>query len=476
MVSSLPVITDPVIIDGYTQPGASPNTNASGLGSNAVLKIELDGRNAEDGTNGLSIEAGDSTVRGLVINNFSRPINDFSGVGIYLARKGGNVVEGNFIGTDIHGAAGSGNWWGVLISNTSDNLVGGTNIGSRNVIAANKSYGIEITGALATGNLVRGNLIGTDVSGTVALGNLFDGVRLHGGAANNSIGGTFTAARNLISGNDRYGVHIESNSTTGNVVQGNFIGTDVTGTGALGNGFDGVMLDGGAMGNTIGGSVGGATNVVSGNNRYGIVLDSFATGNRIQGNFIGVDVTGVAPLGNRFHGVRILSASNNTIGGTGGNQGNVIAFNGGVGVSVVSGGGNAILSNSIFSNNGLGIDLGEDAVTANDAGDGDPGTNNLQNFPVLISATRGSITVLGTLDSIPNNVFRLEFFASAACDLSGHGEGERFLGFLILTTGIENTSFEVTLSATVDAGSFVTATATGGDDSTSEFSQCVPVT
>ena len=219
-----------------------------------------------------------------------------------------------------------------------------------------------------------------------------------------------------------------------------------------------------------------AINVVSGNNRYGIVLDSFATGNRIQGNFIGVDVTGVAPLSNRFHGVRILSASNNTIGGTGGNQGNIIAFNGGVGVSVVSGGGNAILSNSIFSNNGLGIDLGEDAVTANDAGDGDPGTNNLQNFPVLSSATRGSLTVLGTLDSIPNNVFRLEFFASAACDLSGHGEGERFLGSLFLTTGVENTSFEVTLSATVDAGSFVTATATGGDDSTSEFSQCVPVT
>jgi len=196
------------------------------------------------------------------------------------------------------------------------------------------------------------------------------------------LGGVFTAARNLISGNDRYGVHIESNSTMGNWVQGNFIGTDVTGTGALGNGFDGVMLDGGATGNTIGGSVGGATNVVSGNNRYGIVLDSFATGNSIQGNFIGTDVTGASPLGNRFHGVRILSASNNTIGG------NIIAFNGGVGVSVVSGNGNAILSNSIFSNNGLGIDLGEDAVTANDSGDGDPGTNNLQNFPVLISATR----------------------------------------------------------------------------------------
>ena len=84
--SALPTITDPVIIDGYTQTGASPNTNGPGLGSNAVLKIELDGSIAGEGVNGLSITAGASTVRGLAINRFD-------GSGIHLETNGGNVIQ-----------------------------------------------------------------------------------------------------------------------------------------------------------------------------------------------------------------------------------------------------------------------------------------------------------------------------------------------------------------------------------------------
>ena len=94
--SGLPTITDPVIIDGYTQPGASLNTNGPGLGSNAVLKIELDGSNAGAGASGLTITAGNSTVQGLVINRFGQN-------GVLLGTKGGNVLEGNFIGTDVTG-------------------------------------------------------------------------------------------------------------------------------------------------------------------------------------------------------------------------------------------------------------------------------------------------------------------------------------------------------------------------------------
>ena len=106
--SALPTITDSVVIDGYTQPGASPNTNTPATGLNTVLMIELDGGNM--GANGLHITAGDSTVRGLVINRFrSSPDVWASGIGILLDTSGGNVIEGNFIGTDVTGTVDLGN-------------------------------------------------------------------------------------------------------------------------------------------------------------------------------------------------------------------------------------------------------------------------------------------------------------------------------------------------------------------------------
>lgn len=123
--SALPTITDPVLIDGYTQPGASPNTNGPGLGLNTVLMIELDGTNAlplaEPGVIGLHLEGGNSTVQGLVINRFS-------GSRIYMANNGGNIVKGNFIGTDVNGGTDLGNNGdGVGIGVASaNNVIGGT--------------------------------------------------------------------------------------------------------------------------------------------------------------------------------------------------------------------------------------------------------------------------------------------------------------------------------------------------------------
>ncbi len=130
----------------------------------------------------------------------------------------------------------------------------------------------------------------------------------------------------------------------------------------------------------------------------------------------------------------------------------------------------------MFSNAGLGIDLGADGVTPNDAGDGDTGANNLQNFPVLTSATSGSTTIEGTLNSTPNTKFRLEFFSSTECDPSGYGEGETFLVFIDVTTdGSGNVTFTVTFPDTVPGGHFITATATDPNNNTSEFSQGVQV-
>ena len=137
---------------------------------------------------------------------------------------------------------------------------------------------------------------------------------------------------------------------------------------------------------------------------------------------------------------------------------------------------NAILSNSIFSNGLLGIDLfpslpgatrGE--VTPYDAGDGDIGPNNLQNYPVLTSAASGGDNIEGSLNSATNTEFHLEFFANTTCDISGNGEGETFLGsFVVLTDGTGNVSFAASLPATVAAGLFITATATDSAINTSD--------
>ena len=158
--------------------------------------------------------------------------------------------------------------------------------------------------------------------------------------------------------------------------------------------------------------------------------------NLVQGNFIGTDVTGKSGLANRG-GIRILvGAVNNTIGGTQTGAGNTIAFNGFDGVEVTTDTGNAILRNSIFANDFLGIDVGPNGVTLNDPGDGDTGGNNLQNFPVLTSAASdsGSTTIGGTLNSTPSSTFTIELFSNTAADASGFGEGETFLGATTVTT------------------------------------------
>ena len=142
----------------------------------------------------------------------------------------------------------------------------------------------------------------------------------------------------------------------------------------------------------------GARNLISGNDRFGVVFSTTSTNNRLQGNFIGLAVNGIAPLGNTSHGVFVTRLSaNNSIGGIAAGAGNAIAFNGGDGVLIGSdagrgfataaGSGNSVQSNRIFSNVGDGIDLGaNDGPAANDANDADAGPNGLLNTPVITSA------------------------------------------------------------------------------------------
>jgi Calx-beta domain/IPTL-CTERM motif len=466
------IVTVPVLINGYSQPLASANTNGPTQGSNAVLLIEL---NASFGTL-LSIAGGNSTIQGLAING--------AGGTISLTLNGGNTIAGNFMGTNPAGTALSPNGGvingpAILIgSSSSGNLIGGTTPSARNVISGTSTgvtfnSGILIT---STGNQVLGNLIGTNAAGTAAIPNDF-GINMNFGGASNVIGGVTAAERNVVSGNRLDGVDM---APSGGVLQGNFIGTDVTGSTALGNGNFGVVVVG--SNTLVGGLAAGAGNLVSGNTSIGIGIAVGATGNTIQGNRVGTDATGTVAVGGHSAAGIEVDASNNLIGGTAAGAGNTVAFNLGHGVRVGNGTGSAIEGNSIFANGGLGIKLdGGLGPIINDPGDADTGANNFQNYPVLTAASvnAGSATISGTLNSAAGTNFRVEFFASAVCEpfnLS-HGEGQSFIGFAnVATDAGGNASFGPVLFAAPAGQAVITATATDPLNNTSEFSVCVAAT
>ncbi|MEK6798393.1 MAG: choice-of-anchor Q domain-containing protein [Planctomycetota bacterium] len=282
------------------------------------------------------------------------------------------------------------------------------------------------------------------------------------------------------------GIVIESG---GNTVVGNYIGTDVAGLADQGNANDAVVIINTAN-NTIGGTATVDRNLLSGNGLGVRIGGSNASGNKIIGNYIGADANGNATLGNTLYGVFISRFAgtvtgephDNQIGGTVTGEGNLIVANAwdGVGVynhaSIV---GNSILGNRIYGNTELGTDLNANGVSANDAGDADTGGNGLQNFPVLTGAgTDGArIAIAGTLNSTAYATFRVEFFANAAGDGSGYGEGQTYLGYVtIITEGNGDARFVTSLSKAVPAGQIISATATvmttgGTYGSTSEFAQ-----
>lgn len=338
--SPLPSISEPVVIDATTQ---------SGYAGTPV--IELDGNNAGVGANGLTIAAGSSTVRGLAINRFD-------GYGVELNTNGGNVIEANHLGLNPAGTQSLPNGaGGLLITGSSNNMVGGTTAAARNVISGNQQNGIYITGLASSGNSVLGNFIGTDGAGSASLGNVRSGIGIDG-APNNTIGGTASGDGNVISGNKGDGVYIVGTDATGNELLGNTIGLNASGA-ALGNGQDGtghgVKIN--ASSNTVGGTTASARNVISGNAELGIyIVGTTGTGevtnNVVLGNFIGTDAGGSAAIGNGLDGVMIDEADNNTIGGSAEGAGNVLSGNGDYGVYLfgASATGNVVQGNLIGLN------------------------------------------------------------------------------------------------------------------------------
>jgi len=531
------------IIDGYTQPGASPNTLANG--DNARLLIQIDGGKATTpGGSGLTpFDDVGSVFRGLIFTGWTNPDITTTSSGSTASGAEGmeadgvqDYIEGNFFGVDSTGKTAASNRIGVFADNgpgfgspDGGNIIGGTTPQARNILSGNSNSGVlflstaleaqlqgnfiglDITGTAIVSNpqetdrsntfdgaglngatitiggtlpgtanviagngtnvdindlteggqaadsIVQGNLIGTDATGTVGIANQGYGVSILHNPADMLIGGTTPAARNVISGN-LAGVYVFDNSFN-NIVQGNFIGVDITGAKAVANTQQGfitgattsAMIPAGDT--TIGGSVAGAGNVISGNTMDGIQIsgtslgpngqDTTDQGNFILGNFIGTDATGKTSIPNGGNGVNLLSsATNNIIGGSAPGSGNLIAnnaqngvlidpgtgtgnntvaniiqSNGGAGVRINTGTGNRISQNSIFGNGDLGINLQNAGANLNsNCNASNTGANNLQNAPSL---TAGSGTAYITATATDPNGNTSEFSNAVKESLSG---------------------------------------------------------
>jgi CSLREA domain-containing protein len=348
--SYLPDIFATVFMDGTTQPGFA-----------GTPLIELDGTLAGV-ADGLTVRGNDSTVKGLVINRFSR-----DGIRIRAERA---VIQGNYIGTDVPGAVGLGNGAnGISVccefTAPPRATIGGLALEDRNIISANESSGISLDqhypGFTHEGrNLVMGNYIGTDVTGTVALGNGWDGILIDG-SGYNAIGGITDGAGNVISANHLSGVSIAGGFAKENVVQSNLIGTDVTGSVCLGNLADGVRVVG-SNNNLIGGSDPGARNVISANQLRGVQIDGSSSGIKVFGNYIGTNAPGTAGLGNIKAGIAV-DGIGHTIGSPDDGNRNLISGNGGPGIAVLS-----TATGILIQNNFIGTDISGMGALGNDAG------------------------------------------------------------------------------------------------------------
>ena len=455
LFSELPAVSAPTTIDGSTQPGFAGKPI-----------IELNGSNAGPKDNGLRLTGGDSTIRGLVINGFaghgliiesnanntvvgnyfgtdpsgtvSQP-NGLDGIfvkvspntiggtssadgnvvsgnlrcgieiqGARLSSEPGNVIIGNYIGTDFRGLVGLSNVLdGILISPGASNVIGGRTIQERNIISGNGQNGIHVDDSHYGFNRIEGNYIGVSAYGTNRLANGGSGVLVES-SDRTSIGAAVPGAGNVVSGNRQCGIYLDGfglGSDT-NVIKGNFIGTDITGRFAISNGYAGVAIVSSFV-NQVGGLEPGAGNLISGNAGDGIELGWSTWNTDIQGNLIGCDATGQGSLGNGGSGISLYGAWNNRIGGSAPGAANVISANRGDGLQF----------------DGTGYGTANNVVQGNFIGTDASGVNELGNAGngIYLSYVSGETNTFGGTNASARNIISANKLSGIRLVNSGPG-------------------------------------------------------
>ncbi len=435
--------------------------------------------------------------------------------GLRVTDSDNTVVHANFFGLGADNNTDVGNGIdGALVTGTSAKLQFGGVIPLGNVVAGNGRNGVEITDT-ASGGVYFNTFAGLPAFIVKSVPNDLDGFLI------TSTGGNNVLRTNVISGNGANGVHLAGNAT-GVTIEDAIIGLSTEGNAPLPNGANGILVDGNAHDNLIGGQqisiimqnaigangmdgiaiVGNAANniinqsyigtsilgdVAFGNGGQGIFIGGNAantiigslepanknviSGNLGQGIQLGGNSTGTRILGNLIGTDRtgannlanrdvgiLIGSSGNQVGGTETGAGNVIAYNQ-LGVIIYGPGtGNAVLGNSIYDNFFGGLDLNF-------------GGNNEQPAPVLTNVlltAPSNVQITGTLTDAPNTAYTIQLFASPT---QSPGEGKTFLGSVVATTnasGVGSFVFESALPA--GAGLSFTATATGPANDTSAFS------
>jgi hypothetical protein len=444
-----------------------------------------------NGGDGIDVEAAAAGATiGSVTSGESNIVSGNASYGINVEAP--SVVIGNLVGINAAGTAAVGNGADGIYVGASGSTIGGTAVGAGNTVSGNKHHGIDLLASA----LLEGNLIGTNSLASGVIANAEDGIFVN--ASGGTIGGTASAAANIISGNLESGVYlaaaslvegnligtnwsgiklpnlngivadapgatiggqgniISGNTGTGLVinapctVEGNLIGTDPTGTIAVANGGDGIDVD--ASGAVIGATAASEANIISGNAANGIVVGAPSL---VLGNLIGTGLAGSVAVPNSGSGI-VVQASNVTIGGSAAGAGNTIAFNNSVGVAVNSGSGNSIVQNLITSNA-----VGEIQVAAG-------ANNNIQPPSIQAYTSVKNLTTINyTVTGIVGNTYSVDFYGSSSPS-DPYGE---YVGSKTVTLSAASQSFTAVFTnpTALLSSQTMTATATGTDGSTSGF-------
>lgn len=305
--------------------------------------MRVDGTNSTTGLSyGFDLQpgSGGSVIKGLEIVRFNS-------AGVRIASDG-NTVTGSYIGTTAGGVVNCNGSHcstnvGVSIEDSSNNTIGGTTAGERNVLSNNFSYGVQVTtiSGTANGNVIKGNYVGTKPDGATALGNSYGVVVTNSGGTpptGTVIGGTATGAGNVISGNSQHGIDLALGDTT---VEGNIVGLNAAGAVALPNtGTTGIYLHSSASA-VIGGPTAASRNIISGNSQEGIETGGTTGTVEIRNNYIGTDITGTSAVGNGYDGIYLPNSNAAIV------DSNLIAGNNGSEAVQINGGSGAVLSNNL---------------------------------------------------------------------------------------------------------------------------------
>lgn len=536
--SKYPALLGPTVIDGYTQPGASANTQA--VGSNAIVLIRIDVSAlpfSNPPATAFTLSGGNSVVRGVSIRAglLGISITDTPG-------NTGNVIEGVWIGLSGDGLSSVSNASSIIAagsSNTSGVRIGGPLPQQRNVLRGGVVFGnpvpaidisssdavivnnyfdadknglVDLSGApsgiisLRAGGRFGGpsegerNIVLTGVlldaaSGVVVEGNYFglgaDGVTPMGLIGNDRIsisGGSGNILRNNVIANNSAassGIVIGTAAASGVQILGNWIGVAANGVAARAVGT-GIHLGSGASGTIVGGTDDENGNIIANSHSNGILVDA-ASGTPIQilGNTIGLNALGQA-AGNAGSGIRIINnASGVVIGSAIPGAANEIAANGGSGITVVSGGGHQISGNSVHDNLGVEVDLGNgtiaDGANVNDNLDVDSGGNTRLNHPTISSATRTGNQIaanIGFNTAANLGGLTIDFYRSPGCDNTGGlGQSRQMLHSAsgLSSNGVGDVIAAIPFTDTDLTPAFYSAMLRDASGNTSEITPCVAV-